>query len=163
MNRQLFHKMLIEDEGLRLRCYLDTMGIPTIGVGFNLRRPDAKRRLAALGLDINEVMSGTPITHEAALALLEVTAWEAEYHAKDLVDDFEGLPEVAQRVLCCMVFQMGPERVGRFFKMRAALDRRYFLSAADEMLDSDWARQTPERAQRLAALMRGAGGSNEMA
>lgn len=156
MNRQLFQKMLIDDEGLRLRCYLDTLGVPTIGVGFNLRRPDAPHRLAALGFDITAVMGGAPITEEAALVLLDVTAWEAEHHAQELVVNFEGLPEVAQRVLCCMVFQMGPERVGHFVKMRAALDRGDFPGAAVEMLDSAWARQTPQRAQRLAALMRAA-------
>ena len=38
--------------------------------------------------------------------------------------------------------------------MWAALDSKDYEPAAAEMLDSKWARQTPERAEELAEIMR---------
>jgi lysozyme len=42
----------------------------------------------------------------------------------------------------------------RFKKTLAALEARDFDRAADEALDSLWARQTPNRAERIAAAIR---------
>jgi lysozyme len=53
-----------------------------------------------------------------------------------------------------MCFQMGKKGVVKFVKFHAALKRGDFNTAADEMLDSKWAKQTPDRAKRLAARVR---------
>jgi lysozyme len=64
-------------------------------------------------------------------------------------------PEDVQRAVANMAYQLGVEGVRRFRKMLAALkdgDRR---TAAAEALNSRWSEQTPERARRVAALIRG--------
>ncbi len=53
-----------------------------------------------------------------------------------------------------MVFNMGPRRVAGFRNMLAAIRDDDFDRAADEMLDSKWARQVGRRANRLAEQMR---------
>jgi len=53
-----------------------------------------------------------------------------------------------------MVFQMGVGRLGGFIHMLAAAQRGDFDTAADQMEQSDWARQTPARASTLAKQMR---------
>ncbi len=49
---------LIKHEGKRSKVYKDSEGVPTIGVGFNLKRSDAKAKIEALGLDYTKVLSG---------------------------------------------------------------------------------------------------------
>lgn len=68
---------------------------------------------------------------------------------------FRHLSPAIQHVLIEMAFQMGVSGTLQFKKMWAALEQGENLLAADEMLDSMWAVQTPNRAQRLAAIVRG--------
>ena len=57
-------------------------------------------------------------------------------------------------VLTEMSFQMGFHGVLNFKKMLAALDADDYALAADEMLDSRWAKQTPGRAQEMSDIIR---------
>ena len=51
-----------------------------------------------------------------------------------------------------MVFQMGAAGVGRFVKFGNAAMRHDYETAAIEMLDSKWAKQTHGRAKELAGI-----------
>ena len=64
-------------------------------------------------------------------------------------------PEDVQRALGNMCYQMGVAGVENFKKMLAALADGDRELAAKEALDSRWAVQTPNRAQRVTDLMRG--------
>jgi lysozyme len=57
-------------------------------------------------------------------------------------------------VIINMAFNLGVYRLGKFHKMRQAVYSSDWNRAADEMLDSRWAQQVGERAQRLAQMMR---------
>ena len=63
------------------------------------------------------------------------------------------LVEPRQFVLFSMCFQMGIGRLLGFTHAIAAVRDQHFALAAAEMSDSDWARQTPTRARRLAYQM----------
>lgn len=63
-------------------------------------------------------------------------------------------PLEAQHVVTEMAFQMGVNGCLGFKKMWAALHEEDYQKAADEMLDSKWATQTPTRAQSMARIMR---------
>ena len=65
---------------------------------------------------------------------------------------FHGLNPHRQGVMIEMVFQMGVEGVGKFKKFLAAAKDQDWTRAADEMLDSKWHKQTPERAEMLAKI-----------
>jgi lysozyme len=52
-----------------------------------------------------------------------------------------------------MTFQMGPAGVGKFKNMLIALQNQSYAEAAAEMLDSRWAKQTPNRAKKLSSQM----------
>ena len=58
--------------------------------------------------------------------------------------------EKAQEVLCEMIFQMGYSGVGKFKNMIKALQNNDTKTASIEMLDSRWAKQTPNRAKELS-------------
>ena len=53
-----------------------------------------------------------------------------------------------------MCYQLGERGTRRFHRMLAAFEIGDYDTAADELLDSDVARQQPERWGELAAIMR---------
>ena len=63
-------------------------------------------------------------------------------------------PPVVLEVVTEMAYQMGFAGTNAFINMWFALYDKNYSRAADEMLDSRWAKQTPERANELANLMR---------
>ena len=58
-------------------------------------------------------------------------------------------------VIVNMSYQMGLSGVLKFKRTLIALEMKKWDTAADEMLDSLWARQTSRRANELADLIRG--------
>lgn len=128
-------KQLIRHEGLRLKPYPCTSGKLTIGIGRNLE-------------DVG-------ITEEEAMMMFRRDVTEATVSImRDPLWTFSDHNAARQNVLINMCFQMGKPRLDGFKKMRAALGEGDYEEAATEMLDSRWARQTPERAEELAEIMR---------
>lgn len=124
---------LIQDEGMRLRPYLDTAGKLTIAVG---------RNLEDVGLSEDEAM--TLLRNDIAKA--RVSASKLQF--------FSRLDPVRQDVVIMMIFNMGAAKFAGFSRMIAALERLDFEAAANEMLASHWASQIGKRAVRLAQMMR---------
>lgn len=67
---------------------------------------------------------------------------------------FSRLNEPRQAALINMSFQLGVAGVLGFKKMVAAIGEGKFNKAADEALDSLWAKQTPNRAKRISNQIR---------
>ena len=107
---------------------------PTIGWGRNLRSVGISREEA-------EVLFATDLRR----------AWQACLRT---VPVFRYLDPDRRGVLVNMCFNLGAARLGTFKRFLAALDRRDFNAAADEMQDSLWYRQVGKRAERLAQRMR---------
>jgi lysozyme len=61
------------------------------------------------------------------------------------------LPEDIQHVLANMCFQLGRPRLSKFKNLIAAVEDLDWAKMADEMEDSNWYRQTTNRAVRLIA------------
>lgn len=125
-------KLLERLEGFRQHPYRDTRGKLTIGFGRNLddvgiSRAEAKHLLA------NDL--------ETIRKHLSTRSWWPQDEP------------VRQDVLVTMGYQLGVRGLSGFRLMLKAVDRREWRTAALEMLDSEWARQTPLRAQRLALMM----------
>ena len=64
------------------------------------------------------------------------------------------MPPEIQGVVIEMCFQMGFTGFCKFKKAIANMQDKNWKAAADEMLDSLWARQTSNRANRLADIVR---------
>ena len=71
-----------------------------------------------------------------------------------LYEDFDYLPEDAQLVIANMMFNLGHGRLSAFLGMKAGVDARDWNKAADEMIDSNYYKQLPNRAGRLVKRMR---------
>ena len=120
-------------EGERLKPYRCTAGKLTIGVGRNLedRGITASEAAYLLGNDITSTQA----------ALLRALPWVGE------------LDDVRQRVLIDMAFNMGMPRLLTFKNTLGAIQRGEYQRGAAMMLDSRWARQVGQRAERLSRMM----------
>lgn len=155
MDTEALKAQLREREGVRDRAYRDTRGILTVGVGFNLTRPDARTRLAAVGADYALVCAGLrALTPQQIDELLDVTVAEAIAATREIVPDLPDLPDAIQLVLVDMVFNLGAAGVARFRKMLAAVAARDWPEMARQMEDSAWFRQVGVRSKNLVAAVR---------
>lgn len=62
--------------------------------------------------------------------------------------------QARQAILISLAYQLGVAGVSAFRNMWAALERGDFELASKHMLDSKWAKQTPNRAKRQAQVMK---------
>lgn len=127
-------KQLIEHEGWRLKPYRCTAGYLTIGCGRNL--------------DANG------IRHDEALLMLDNDIASCIGQLRSRLHWFEHLNEIRQRVLIDMAFQLGINGLLKFKRTLSLIESGRYEDAAFAMLQSLWAKQTPNRAKRLAAWMR---------
>lgn len=123
-----------EHEGFSPTAYKDSRGFDTIGYGTRVTEIEVDEATAEAWL-IREV-------EEKEARLKHVNGW----HRMDLF---------RRDIILEMAYQMGVGGVLRFRRMWDAIRDQDWDRAADEMLDSRWARtQTPRRAGRLALRMR---------
>jgi len=147
--------VLARNEDRRNRTYLDSEGIPTVGIGFNLKRADAPAKIAALGLNYDDVVARQQALSDAQIdRLLADDLVTAISDARDLVADFDSLTTARQIVLVDMAFNLGKPRLANFRKMIAAIDAEDWDEAAAQMMDSRWYRQVKTRGDRNVTVMK---------
>ena len=128
-------------EGYRNKVYLDTLGKRTVGVGH---------------LCVEDFWEDDKEYEEKFLmTILEHDLQSAIKGAQDLMSENGciDIDEIAEELIIEMVFQLGKTGVSKFRNMWKHLSALEYSSAASEMLDSRWAKQTPNRAQAMSAQM----------
>lgn len=121
-------------EGWRDKTYYDSVGIPTIGYGTNLLELEITKETGERWLrrDLTKVQDA-------------------------LVKDvrFTGIASrIRREVLIEMGYNLGVSGLYKFKRMWSAIAEGDFDAAADEALDSKWAKQVGYRATRLARKLR---------
>jgi lysozyme len=132
------------DEGSVNEIYLDHLGLPTFGIGHLVLDSDPEH-----GQPV-----GTPVSEDRCNSAFDEDVKTVLNDCTILYDDFDDLPEEAQRIIANMMFNMGRPRLSKFKGMKRGVDSRDWNAAADEMVDSNWYRQVTKRADRLVARMR---------
>ena len=127
---------LIEEEGLSLEPYKDSLGNLTIGVGHLIK--------SNCGI----------ISLEYAGKLLAEDIKEARNQCKKNIPFFGCLDEVRQYVLIDMCFNLGIGKLLGFKKMLLALENKNYVVASAEMKNSLWHKQVGSRAVKLENCMR---------
>lgn len=130
-------RQLKGDEGVKRSAYQDHLGFWTIGVG---RLIDARKGGGLRPVEIDFLLSND--IEDRVRALNAKLPW------------FFTLDEARQGVLVAMAFQMGTDGLMAFANTLKLVAAGKYAEAADNMLLSLWAKQTPARAQRLAEQMR---------
>ena len=120
-------------EGFRDKVYKDTLGINTIGYGFAIKD-------LVIDEDIAEM-----ILRRKLEKLINNTNKRFSF--------LKDLPEQAQDVIYEMCYQLGITGVSKFKKTLAYLENFEYKMASKEMLDSKWAKQTPNRAKKLSDII----------
>jgi lysozyme len=127
-------KQIKKHEGYRSRVYADSLGIDTIGIGFAIK-----------DLELSE---------EVCEIILKEKLVDLYIRVKKKFPFFEKMPTEIQDCLLNQSYQLGVTGVSKFKKMLAAMQKKDWPTAADEMLDSKWAKQTPGRAKELSEIVR---------
>lgn len=129
-------EQLIRDEGIVPHAYQDHLGYWTIGVG----RLIDKRKGGGLTDDEIKYLLNNDINKRKAQLFI-------------LIPWIRDLSEARLGVLLNMSFQMGVEGLMKFKTTLKLVKEGKYEEASKQMLSSLWARQTPERAKRLAKQM----------
>ena len=134
-------KRLIETlkrhEGVKYYVYKDHLGYETIGVGRCLKEG------VGLGLTHDEV--DYLLMNDINRCLEELDAafpW------------FKDLTEIRREAMITLCFNLGLTRLRKFEKALAAMSIHNYEEAADEFLDSRWAKQVGNRATEVTEMIR---------
>lgn len=133
MDIEALKDQLILHEGLKLEPYRCTADKLTIGVGRNIE-------------DIG-------ITEDEARYLLDNDILRVSQELDNAIAWWRDLSDVRQRVILDMAFNLGTPTLMKFQKTLGYIEAEDYESAASEMLDSKWARQVGQRAERLSKAM----------
>ena len=131
-------EQLRRDEGTKATAYQDHLGFWTIGVG---RLIDSRKPGAGLRPDEIDYLLRNDIA-DRVVALTKALPW------------FIKLDEARRGVLINMAFQLGTAGLLGFKSTLALVAAGKYAEAAEQMLKSKWATQTPARAKRLAEQMK---------
>ena len=130
-------KQLRSDEGVVPHAYQDHLGFWTIGVG---RLIDKRKGGGLRPFEIDYLLRND--IEDRINELTKRLSW------------FQNLDDARRGVLLNMSFQMGVDGLMQFKNTLEMIRQGDYDKAADGMLNSLWARQTPERAKRLSTQMR---------
>lgn len=138
-------KLLNYEEGYSETPYYCSAGYPTIGIGQRIGPKGAPLKL-----------------YEFTVSKALAAVWLAE-KIKETLDDMDNYPNIKaamavcnaarQAVLISMAYQMGAEGLSKFANTLKAVTEKRWSDAAAGMLNSAWAKQTPNRAKRHAQQM----------
>ena len=140
MNYDKLLESVKKHEGYRNKVYLDTLGKRTVGVGH------------LCGGDFWE--DDKEYEEDFLMEILKKDLQQAIRQANSMCEGLK-ISEDAKIIIIEMIFQLGGTGVSKFRKMWQALqqDPPDYAEASVQMLDSRWAKQTPNRAKEMARLM----------
>ena len=118
------------NEGFRRKPYQCSEGVWTIGHGL------------------------TWITEKESLHILADRIAQLHLQLPKDLDWYDDMPPEVQGVIIEMIYQMGFVGFTKFKKAIAHMKNKEWRLVAYEMLDSKWAKQTPNRANQLADIVR---------
>ncbi|UGC97740.1 baseplate hub subunit and tail lysozyme [Pantoea phage PdC23] len=134
------------EEGYRATPYLDTEGFPTVGIGI---------RIGPKGASLSNYQFSVP-RDVADVWLQSIVASKTAAFSKypSIISALKQCNAARTDIIKSMAYQLGNDGLAGFKNTLAMIAAGNFSGAADGMLNSLWARQTPARAKRHAEVMR---------
>ncbi|WP_338562970.1 glycoside hydrolase family protein [Erwinia sp. E_sp_B04_7] len=134
------------EEGYRDEPFIDTQGYPTVGCGI---------KIGPKGATLSSYIFKVPRQVGELWMQMLVEGKIFDLRKRPLIAEaLRQCNEARADILISMAYQMGVDGLAGFKETLRAIARGDFSSAADGMLNSLWARQTPGRAKRHACVMR---------
>ena len=144
MDLKILKEELTADEGCEYKIYKYHLGYNTFGIGHLITKDDPEFDME-VGSEVSETRVDECFLNDVQKVINDCYI---------LYDDFNDLPEETQLIIANMMFNLGRPRLSKFKGMKAGVDSRDWNKAADEMVDSRWYTQVPNRAKRLVERMR---------
>ncbi len=139
--------IIADEEGFRSHPYLCSEGYVTVGYGTKLHKHK--------GLDPSKFT--IVVDRNIGMQLLKdkVNQCHTLLSSGKVSDIYKAVPEEVKTILVSMAYQIGYQGLTKFHRMWGALEEGNFGKAADEMLDSKWAKNdSPARALRHSIVVR---------
>lgn len=139
-------EILNYEEGYKETPYRDTEGYPTVAGGIKIGPKGASLENYTFRVprQVGDVWMQTTVDSMVTQMNTRPSIYAALKKCNPARAD----------VLYSMCYQMGPDGLAAFKNTLSMIASENFSGAANGMLDSLWARQTPKRAQRQADVMR---------
>jgi lysozyme len=134
-------ELITKHEGCESNIYLDSMGIPTIGIGHNLKASPMPSDWT------------TPLTQDQIDQLFQTDLNNVLTQLTADLPWVNSLDPVRQAVVIDMCFNMGINTLLTFKHTLANIQSGNWQAAADGMLQSLWATQVKSRANEDAQMM----------
>ena len=128
-------KQIKKHEGFRSTVYQCTEGYDTIGYGFAIK-----------DLFLDEDIAELILIRNLAVLVERI---------KKTFSWINDAPKEVQDVVTNMCYQLGISGFSKFKKTIYFIETEQYQEASVEMLDSLWAKQTPNRAKELSEELRG--------
>ena len=132
------------DEGNVKSVYLCSEKKLTVGIGHLCREGEPEYDMEV----------GTPVSEERVAELFAKDISWTITDCHKLLPGFNDMPETVQLIVANMTYNMGLNRMRKFVKFLAAVEAGDMNEAAEQMYDSRWRRQVPERSGRLIERMK---------
>tara|TARA_R100001594_G_C3860815_1_gene220886 strand:- start:30 stop:437 length:408 start_codon:yes stop_codon:yes gene_type:complete len=126
-----------ESEGFVEHVYNDSLGIPTIGYGFAIK----------------DLILDEDLAEEILIRKVKKLVERVDRK----FDWFNIAHDDVKEVVVEMCYQLGLTGFSKFKKTISYIENKNYEAASVEMLDSKWARQTPNRAIKLSKIVKSAG------
>jgi len=120
-------------EGFKSTIYQCTEGYDTIGYGFAIK-------------DLY-------LSKEVCDIILAEKLAKLQFDINNKFEWFEDSPEIVRNVVTNMCYQLGLRGFSKFKQTIYYLETEQYEEASLEMLDSLWAKQTPNRSKELSELI----------
>lgn len=149
------YQMLRHDEGEKLELYKDSEGFWTIGIGRLItKNPSYQEALGVLSSYTGDMTGRITQVQSEKFLTEDILRATRSIERSVLNKTYNQLNDARRMALVNMVFQLGLSGVLGFKKMIHHLQLGNWSAVAAEALDSKWARQTPNRARRVATVIK---------
>ena len=149
MNIELCKEQIKRHEGEVLNIYEDSLGYKTLGVG-HLCQPNDPEYDWAVGTSVSQEVVDMYYEDDFDKHYMEAI------HVFGSHEDWDELPEVIQRVLVNMCFNLGGSRLSKFRNMLKACRNHDWKEMSVQMQDSRWYGQVGRRSKELQEMVLGA-------
>lgn len=131
-------------EGVKYVSYLDSVGLPTAGIGHLLRSNEVSQYPIPTPVDASQVDSwfqqDAPISITGAQQLLTIDTWG------DLTD-------VRKRACADLCYNLGKTRLSKFVNFLAAMKAGDYNKAGQSLRDSKWFTQVGKRGPNIVTMI----------
>ena len=158
-------KMLIGDEGKKLKVYWDHLGYPTIGIGHLIARdfyakknqnPSDPKINSQLSKQIGRTVTNGIITEKECSTLFAADLIKVQIGIRNnstVNNVYQDLNASRRMAIENMCFQMGVGGVAKFKNTLASMKAKEWKTAYNGLMSSLWAKQTQGRASRISQIV----------